>query len=241
MTSLADKAILSGADNRSPMLEKDMYDSWKSRMELYMLNKKCGRMILESVEQGPLLWPTVEEDGVTRLKKYSELSAAKAIQADFDVKATNFILLSPPITLESLQEQLQQLQQTILTVLTNQSVVNTEIQALKNEEGNSNRRGSQTHNTQYVRMSKIEILKFHREDVKRWVYRCKQFFKIDGIEEERKVGLASMHLYDQALVWHQQYVKKYEDRTPWEMYEGEVVKRFGAIYKDHIVDLKNLK
>nr|GEX92036.1 copia protein [Tanacetum cinerariifolium] len=34
MTSLADKAILSGADNRPPMLEKDMYDSWKSIMEL---------------------------------------------------------------------------------------------------------------------------------------------------------------------------------------------------------------
>nr|GFB64222.1 hypothetical protein [Tanacetum cinerariifolium] len=33
MASLADKAILSGADNRPPMLEKDMYDSWKSRME----------------------------------------------------------------------------------------------------------------------------------------------------------------------------------------------------------------
>nr|GFA66288.1 hypothetical protein [Tanacetum cinerariifolium] len=51
MASLADKAILSGADNRPPMLEKDMYDSWKSRMELYMLNRPHGRMILESVEQ----------------------------------------------------------------------------------------------------------------------------------------------------------------------------------------------
>nr|GFD26505.1 hypothetical protein [Tanacetum cinerariifolium] len=85
MTSLADKAILSGANNRSPMLEKDMYDSWKSRMKLYMLNRQHGRMILESVEQGPLLWPTVEEDGVTRLKKYYELSATEAIQADCDV------------------------------------------------------------------------------------------------------------------------------------------------------------
>nr|GEZ03787.1 hypothetical protein [Tanacetum cinerariifolium] len=63
MTSLADKAILSGADNRPPMLEKDMYDSWKSRMELYMLNRQHSRMILKSVEHGPLLWPTVEEDG----------------------------------------------------------------------------------------------------------------------------------------------------------------------------------
>nr|GEY44935.1 putative ribonuclease H-like domain-containing protein [Tanacetum cinerariifolium] len=92
MTSLADKAILSGADNRPPMLEKDMYDSWKSIMELYMLNKQHGRMILESVENGPLLWPTVEENGVTRLKKYSELSKIEAIQADCDVKATNIIL-----------------------------------------------------------------------------------------------------------------------------------------------------
>nr|GEX65528.1 retrovirus-related Pol polyprotein from transposon TNT 1-94 [Tanacetum cinerariifolium] len=49
-------------------------------------------MILESVEHGPLIWPTIEEDGVTRLKKYSELSVAEAIQADCDVKATNIIL-----------------------------------------------------------------------------------------------------------------------------------------------------
>nr|GEZ01585.1 hypothetical protein [Tanacetum cinerariifolium] len=83
MTTLADKAILSGADNRPPMLEKDMYDSWKSIMELYMLNRQHGRMILESVENGPLLWPTIEENGVTRPNKYSELSATKAIQADY--------------------------------------------------------------------------------------------------------------------------------------------------------------
>nr|GFA24655.1 hypothetical protein [Tanacetum cinerariifolium] len=52
MASLADKAILSGTNNRPPMLEKDMYDSWKSRMELYMLNRQHDRMILESVEHG---------------------------------------------------------------------------------------------------------------------------------------------------------------------------------------------
>nr|GEX54142.1 retrovirus-related Pol polyprotein from transposon TNT 1-94 [Tanacetum cinerariifolium] len=91
MTSLADKAILSGADNRPPMLEKDMYDSWKSRMELYMLNRQHGRMILESVENDPLLCPTVKENGVTWLKKYYELSTTEAIQADFDIKATNII------------------------------------------------------------------------------------------------------------------------------------------------------
>nr|GEV49828.1 retrovirus-related Pol polyprotein from transposon TNT 1-94 [Tanacetum cinerariifolium] len=43
-----------------------------------------GRMILESVKNGPLLWPTVKENGVTKPKKYSELSATEAIQADCD-------------------------------------------------------------------------------------------------------------------------------------------------------------
>nr|GEY72209.1 hypothetical protein [Tanacetum cinerariifolium] len=105
MTSLADKAILSGADNRPPMLEKDMYDSWKSRMELYMLNRQHGRMILESVKNGPLLWPTVEEDRVTRLKKYYELSAAEAIQADCDVKATNIILQGLPPEVYALERE----------------------------------------------------------------------------------------------------------------------------------------
>ncbi|GKB58421.1 hypothetical protein Tco_0914607 [Tanacetum coccineum] len=62
--------ILSGADNRPPMLERDMYDSWKSRMELYMMNRQHGQMILESVENGSLIWPLIEENGVTRPKKY---------------------------------------------------------------------------------------------------------------------------------------------------------------------------
>nr|GEV85572.1 hypothetical protein [Tanacetum cinerariifolium] len=92
MTTLADKAILSGADNRPPMLEKDMYDSWKSRMELYMMNRQHGRMILESVKNGPLIWPSIEENRVTRPKKYSELPAIEAIQADCNVEATNIIL-----------------------------------------------------------------------------------------------------------------------------------------------------
>ncbi|GJS37705.1 retrovirus-related pol polyprotein from transposon TNT 1-94 [Tanacetum coccineum] len=93
---LVDKRFLSVADNRPPMLEKDMYDSWKSIMELYMMNRQHGRMILESVENGPLIWPTIEENGVTRPKKYSELSATEAIQADCDIKATHIILQGVP-------------------------------------------------------------------------------------------------------------------------------------------------
>ncbi|GJZ34875.1 hypothetical protein Tco_0580692 [Tanacetum coccineum] len=74
------------------MLDKDLYDSWKSRMELYMQNKDNGRMILESVKHGLLIWPKIEENRVTMIKKYAELSATEKIQADCDLKATNIIL-----------------------------------------------------------------------------------------------------------------------------------------------------
>nr|GEW68126.1 retrovirus-related Pol polyprotein from transposon TNT 1-94 [Tanacetum cinerariifolium] len=76
------------------MLEKDMYDSWKSIMKLYMMNRRHGRMILESIENGPLIWP--KENKVTRPKKCFELSATEAIQADCDVKSTNIILQGLP-------------------------------------------------------------------------------------------------------------------------------------------------
>nr|GEV01180.1 hypothetical protein [Tanacetum cinerariifolium] len=46
-----------------------MYDSWKRRMELYIMNRQHGRMILKSVENGLLIWHTIEENGVTRPRK----------------------------------------------------------------------------------------------------------------------------------------------------------------------------
>ncbi|GJW11199.1 hypothetical protein Tco_1577026 [Tanacetum coccineum] len=59
-------------------------------------------MILESVENGPLIWPTIEENGVTRTKKYAELSATEKIQVDCDMKATNIILQGLPADIYSL-------------------------------------------------------------------------------------------------------------------------------------------
>ncbi|GKA06593.1 retrotransposon-related protein, partial [Tanacetum coccineum] len=94
--------ILFGANNLPPMLDKDLYDSWKSRMKLYMQNREHGRMILESIEHGPLIWPTIEENGVTRTKKYAELSTAEKIQVDCDMKATNIILQGLPTDIYSL-------------------------------------------------------------------------------------------------------------------------------------------
>ncbi|GJU49819.1 hypothetical protein Tco_1219374 [Tanacetum coccineum] len=53
-------------------------------------------MILESVESGLLIWPSIVENGVTRPKKYYELSATEALQVDCDIKGTNIILQGLP-------------------------------------------------------------------------------------------------------------------------------------------------
>nr|GEY44668.1 hypothetical protein [Tanacetum cinerariifolium] len=76
--TLAEYLILSDADNRPPMLDKDQFDFKKSRMELYLKNREHRRMILESVENIPLIWPTVKENGsCQRFIKESSITDAR--------------------------------------------------------------------------------------------------------------------------------------------------------------------
>ncbi|GKA91635.1 hypothetical protein Tco_0813560 [Tanacetum coccineum] len=70
----------------------------KNTLVEYMILSEHGRMILESGENGPLIWPTVEENGVIKTTKYAELSTSEKIQADCDMKATNIILQGTSLT-----------------------------------------------------------------------------------------------------------------------------------------------
>ena len=91
-------------------------------------------------------------------------------------------------------------------------------------------------------MSKIEFPKFNGEDVKGWMSRCKQFFKIDGIvDDSEKIELVSMHVYDKALIWHQQFCRRFGEDCAWEVYEQEVLKRFNSVLEDPLMELKKLK
>ncbi|GJT99602.1 hypothetical protein Tco_1109941 [Tanacetum coccineum] len=65
---LAEYMIPPGDDNRYQSRNKPCkISSWKSRMELYMQNREHGRMILKLVENGPLIWPTIEENEATNI------------------------------------------------------------------------------------------------------------------------------------------------------------------------------
>ncbi|GJZ71528.1 hypothetical protein Tco_0635379 [Tanacetum coccineum] len=99
MTTLAEHIIVAGAKNRPLMLEKSMYDSWASRICLFIKGKKNDRMMLDSIDNGPLVYPTVEENRQTRPKKYSELTKEQQLQDDCDAQVKNIILhgLSPNV------------------------------------------------------------------------------------------------------------------------------------------------
>ncbi|GKB88292.1 hypothetical protein Tco_0960564 [Tanacetum coccineum] len=98
MTTLAEHITVAGAENHPPMLEKSMYDSWASRIRLFIKGKKNGRMMLDSIDNGLLVYPTVKENEQTRPKKYSELTEAQQLQDDCDVQAKNIFTVFHPMS-----------------------------------------------------------------------------------------------------------------------------------------------
>ncbi|GKD47444.1 copia protein [Tanacetum coccineum] len=78
MTTLAEHMIVAGAENRPPMLDKSMYSSWQSRMLLYIKGKKNDQMMLESIANRPLVYPTIEENGQIRPKKQPKISGKES-------------------------------------------------------------------------------------------------------------------------------------------------------------------
>ncbi|GJZ94344.1 hypothetical protein Tco_0666547 [Tanacetum coccineum] len=53
MATMAENVIAVGAENRPPMLENGMYDSWKTRIWRYIKGKENGEMLIDSIVNGP--------------------------------------------------------------------------------------------------------------------------------------------------------------------------------------------
>nr|GEZ15065.1 hypothetical protein [Tanacetum cinerariifolium] len=102
MTTLAEHMIVASADNGPLMLEKSMYNSWSSRMFLYIKGKEHGRIMLNLVLEGPLVYGIIKVDGVMRLKTYEEPSNKENLQDDCDLRATNIVLQGLPPDVYSL-------------------------------------------------------------------------------------------------------------------------------------------
>ncbi|GJZ53866.1 hypothetical protein Tco_0736528 [Tanacetum coccineum] len=77
MTTMDENVLAAGAENRPPMLEKGKYDSWKSRILLYIKEEKC-------------------------LQELKDLTPKEKIRKSCDIKATNIILLGLPVDIYTL-------------------------------------------------------------------------------------------------------------------------------------------
>nr|GEZ92806.1 putative mitochondrial protein [Tanacetum cinerariifolium] len=88
---------------------------------------------------------------------------------------------------------------------------------------------------------RYETPRDQRDDVKGWIYRCRQFFKIDGIDDNDRMEFVFMNVFDKALIWHQQFCRRFGENCPWELSEKEVLKRFGTVLEDPLMELKKLK
>ncbi|GJW01347.1 hypothetical protein Tco_1556598 [Tanacetum coccineum] len=94
MATMTENVIAAGSETRPPMLEKGMYDSWKTRIMLYIRDKENGEMLKDSVINSPYKFKseiTVKDtDGVTDIRREERLEDLKGddkLRYDSNIKA----------------------------------------------------------------------------------------------------------------------------------------------------------
>ncbi|GKB08578.1 hypothetical protein Tco_0836890 [Tanacetum coccineum] len=101
-----------GTDTRPPMLVESDYDSWKIRIHRYIRGKPLGKLIWNSIQNGPSPHPMVTDaptEGQTgvnmpRMKLDSEFTPEETNRENADTQAE--IILSQGRTLQQRKEDL---------------------------------------------------------------------------------------------------------------------------------------
>nr|XP_009616134.1 uncharacterized protein LOC104108732 [Nicotiana tomentosiformis] len=85
--------------------------------------------------------------------------------------------------------------------------------------------------------------RFNGENLKTWLYRDEQYFIVDNTLDNLKVDLVAMNLDDEALGWHQLYLKCRDSVLPlnWEEYLASLVETSGEEFADPMLELKQLR
>ncbi|GKE23114.1 hypothetical protein Tco_1434626 [Tanacetum coccineum] len=110
--SLAKYVIVAGADNRPSMLDKTNYSSWASCMLLYNKGKEHGKLLVDSVLNGPFQYETMVKPGneitpaTIRARTYTDLTDEEKIHESVDIKATNIVLQGSELSLQERESKL---------------------------------------------------------------------------------------------------------------------------------------
>ncbi|GKD35567.1 hypothetical protein Tco_1251076 [Tanacetum coccineum] len=101
MSTTDKESIAAGTDNRPPMLEESDFDSWKIRIQRYIRGKPNGKLIWNSIKNGPTPHPTTtdttgegeQQTQVIRKKRDDEFTEAENIKELADIQAINILKL----------------------------------------------------------------------------------------------------------------------------------------------------
>ncbi|GJS97016.1 hypothetical protein Tco_0803984 [Tanacetum coccineum] len=108
MSTMAENVIAAGADNRPPMLEKSQYNSWLSRMLLYMRGKENGKELYDSVINDPFQYGKVKVPATPTTVAYTrditneDLTDKEKIREACGIRATNIVLQGLPLDVYTL-------------------------------------------------------------------------------------------------------------------------------------------
>ncbi|GKA79936.1 hypothetical protein Tco_0786532 [Tanacetum coccineum] len=102
MLTMAENVIAARAYNRPPMLDRSQHSSWQSRMLLYINGKEHGKLLYDSVINGPFKYETFEvlrtqtTPASIRDKTYDDLTEPEKIRKACDIRSTNIVLQGLP-------------------------------------------------------------------------------------------------------------------------------------------------
>ncbi|GKB46921.1 hypothetical protein Tco_0897674 [Tanacetum coccineum] len=108
MTTMTKHVNAPRDDNFPPMLDKSQYNSWQSRMLLYIKGKEHGKDFYDSVINEPFQYGTVEVPETettlpfTRERTYDDLTDKEKIREACDISATNIVFQGLPPDVYSL-------------------------------------------------------------------------------------------------------------------------------------------
>ncbi|GJR16367.1 hypothetical protein Tco_0799019 [Tanacetum coccineum] len=109
MATMAENIIAACSENRPSMLEKGMYDSWKTQIILYIRGKENGEMLKDSIDNGPFqLKPEIiakDTDGATDIRhpqKVEGPTQQEKLRYTSDIKVVNILLLGLPVDIYTL-------------------------------------------------------------------------------------------------------------------------------------------
>ncbi|GJW94459.1 hypothetical protein Tco_0174131 [Tanacetum coccineum] len=103
-------SLLPGLTTVPPMLDKSNYNSWASRMLLYLEGKDHGKLLVDSVLNGSFQYETIVEPGdentpaTVRPRTYTNLTEEEKLRESIDIKATNIVLQALPQDIYNLRE-----------------------------------------------------------------------------------------------------------------------------------------